>query len=133
MNVDHFIVSAATFQGFLVVSGCRHRQFEDFRHGSSHRAFVADIHAVQVIGYQAALAVRWPSQWNDCRAAVDEVGHFDDVPYRKDIRIGCLQLVVHDDRASEACFQLGIDCQFIFRCHTDRKDRHVGIEDFAAV
>ena len=119
MNVDHFIVGAATFQGFLVVSGCRHCQFEDFRDRTSHRAFVADIHAVQVVSHQAALTVRCPSQRNDCRAAVDEVGHFDDVPYRKDIRIGCLQLVVHDDRAAETSLQLRIGRQFVFRRHAD--------------
>ena len=119
MNVDHFIVGAATFQGFLVVSGCRHRQFEDFRNRSPHRAFVADIHAVQVISHQAALTVRRPSQRNNSLTSIDEVGHFDDVAYRKDIRIGCLQLVVHDDRAAEACFQLGIGRQFVFRRHAD--------------
>ncbi|MPM26867.1 hypothetical protein SDC9_73372 [bioreactor metagenome] len=119
MNMHNFIVSAETFQGFLVVSGCCHCQFEDFRNGCSHRAFVADIHAVQVVSHQAALTVRWPSQWHNCRAAVDEVGHFDDVPYRKDIRIGCLQLVVHDDCAPEACLEIRLDCQFVFWRHAD--------------
>jgi len=86
-----------------------------------------------MIGYQTALAVRWPSQWHNCRFAVDEVGHFDDVAYREDVRIGCLQLVVHDDCASDAGLQVGIGRQFVFRCHTDGKDCHVRVQHFAAV
>ena len=126
MNVDLAIGPLGSAQDLFGSPGHRRRPVENPHDGRALRSPVAGSPPEDVVGGDAALAVRRAGQRHLGRLAGHEVLNFDGVSDRVDIRVAGLQVLVDPDAAARPDFQARIDGQLVLRPHPDPQDDQLG-------
>lgn len=103
VRVRRDVFDAVCLQKFGVGSGRGYRQVENLGNRGADRTLVGvGVAQYDVVGHDAALFVGRACQWNQGRAACDQMAHLDGVAQGVDLRVGGLHVFIDGDAAALA-------------------------------
>ena len=105
-------------KGFLICARATGGEIEQSQDGCAPGVFVSGRTAENIVGGNAALAIRRTCQRNQRPLTRDSIPHLNGIAHGPDVRVAGLEMFVDADAAEFSDFQTGIFCQTHFRFYT---------------